>query len=165
VIAQSDCLWSVLDGINEDGLAISLTFGGRRIVGDGFGVPILLRYVLEVCRAAEEAAETICRIPTHMAYNVTALDAAGNFFTAQLSPDRAPFVDRRPVATNHQGQVEWHRHARMTATVEREKFLLDHLARKRESVAAFIAVFLKPPLYSVAYDRGFGTLYTAVYDP
>lgn len=29
----------------------------------------------------------------------------------------------------------------------------------------FIAAFVKPPLYSTAFDFGFGTLYTAAYRP
>lgn len=32
VMATVDCLVGVVDGINEDGLAISLTFGGRKEV-------------------------------------------------------------------------------------------------------------------------------------
>jgi len=35
VIGMSDCLWGLLDGVNDAGLAVSLTFGGRRDVGDG----------------------------------------------------------------------------------------------------------------------------------
>ena len=50
VIATSDCLIGVVDGMNEDGLAISLTFGGRKEVGVGFGIPFILRYVLEFYR-------------------------------------------------------------------------------------------------------------------
>ena len=46
---MSDCLWGLLDGVNDAGLAVSLTFGGRRDVGDGFGIPIVVRYLLEVC--------------------------------------------------------------------------------------------------------------------
>ena len=38
VIGMSDCLWGLLDGINDAGLAASLTFGGRTAVGDGFGI-------------------------------------------------------------------------------------------------------------------------------
>ena len=33
------------------------------------------------------------------------------------------------------------------------------------SRTSFVDAFLEPPLYSRAYGRGFGTLYTAVYDP
>ena len=124
VIASIDCLWGCLDGMNEAGLAVSLSFGGRRAVGDGFGIPIVLRYVLEFCRTAAEAAEVLQRVPTHMAYNVTAIDRTGAFFTAQLSPDRPALVDQAPLATNHQGDIEWQRHADATASVERERFLV-----------------------------------------
>ena len=41
--------------MNDDGLAVSLTFGGRRVLGDGFGIPIVLRYLLETCGTVEEA--------------------------------------------------------------------------------------------------------------
>ena len=109
--------------MNEAGLAVSLSFGGRRAVGDGFGIPIVLRYVLEFCRTAAEAAEVLRRVPTHMAYNVTAIDRTGAFFTAQLAPDRPALIGEAPLATNHQGDVEWQRHADATASVERERFL------------------------------------------
>ena len=135
-------------------------------MGDGFGIPIVLRYLLETCSSAAEAAAALWRIPTHMSYNVTALDGSGTFFTAELAPDRPPVVHRKPIATNHQGAVEWHHHARATATLERERFLAAHLAGEAPATAeAFAALFLQPPLYATAYGRGFGTLYTAVYRP
>ena len=33
VIGMSDCVWGLLDGFNDRGLAVSLTFGGRRAAG------------------------------------------------------------------------------------------------------------------------------------
>ena len=48
VIGTSDCLWGLLDGVNDAGLAVSLTFRGRRVLGDGFGIPIVVD-LLEVC--------------------------------------------------------------------------------------------------------------------
>jgi predicted choloylglycine hydrolase len=165
VAGMSDCLWGLVDGMNDAGLALSLTFGGRRIVADGFGVPIILRYVLETCESAEEAGRALARIPTHMAYNVTALDRHRRFVTCYLAPDRPAIVTRTAVATNHKERIEWHQHARVTATVERERFLLARLTLHEESEARFIGAFLKPPLYSIAFADGFGTLYTAVYRP
>ncbi len=73
-------------------------------------------------------------------------------------------TDQR-VATNHQEHVEWHRHARATATVERERFLLQRLTLHDEPANRFIGAFQRPPLYSTAFGRGFGTVYTAVYWP
>ncbi len=165
VTGMTDGLFGLVDGMNEAGLAVSLTFGGRTIVGDGFGVPIIIRYVLEFCRTTQEAVRALKRIPCHMAYNVTVVDKNGRYNTVYMSPDRGAMVTDQPVATNHQEQVEWHRHARATATVERERFLLQRLTLHDEPSDRFIAAFQKPPLYSLAYDRGFGTLYTAVYWP
>lgn len=165
VMAMSDCLWGLVDGMNDAGLALSLTFGGRRVVGQGFGVPLILRYCLETCDRVSEVAAVLKRVPTHMAYNVTALDAQGRHLTAFLSPDRETVITRQRVATNHQERVEWHEHARATATVERERYLLQRLTLHDEPAPKFMDAFLKPPLYSTAFTHGFGTLYTAVYQP
>ncbi|MDA7430915.1 C45 family autoproteolytic acyltransferase/hydrolase [Primorskyibacter aestuariivivens] len=165
IMGVTDGLFGLVDGVNDAGLAVSLTFGGRRIVGDGFGVPLLLRYVLQICETVEEASETLARLPCHMSYNVTVLDSRRRFRTVMLAPDRPAIVSSSAVATNHQETVEWLSHARFTATVERERFLLQRLRLHRDTEEKFIGAFLKPPLYSTAFSRGFGTLYTAVYRP
>lgn len=165
VIGLTDGLFGLVDGINDAGLVVSLTFGGRREVGRGFGVPLILRYVLQTCTTTEEAGEALARIPCHMSYNVTVLDAARNFLTAYLAPDRKPVMTHAAVATNHQERVEWSSHARFTATVERERFLLQQLTLHPTAQDKFIGAFLRPPLYSTAFGAGFGTLYTAAYRP
>lgn len=165
VMGTSDGLWGLVDGINDAGLAISLTFGGRQIVGDGFGVPLILRYVLQTCETAEEAGAALARLPTHMSYNVTVLDEKRRYLTAMMGPGRPATITHAAVATNHQDTVDWVSHARFTATVERERFLLHRLTLHVDPEEKFIGTFLKPPLYSTAYSAGFGTLYTAVYRP
>lgn len=165
VMGTSDGLFGLVDGMNDAGLALSLTFGGRRVVGYGFGVPLILRYVLQTCATTAEATAALARLPTHMSYNVTVLDAGRRYATVMLAPDRKAIVTHAPVATNHQEAVEWISHARFTSTVERERFLLQRLTLHRDPEDTFIGAFLKPPLYSTAFDAGFGTLYTAVYRP
>lgn len=165
VMGTSDCLAGLVDGVNDAGLAVSLTFGGRPVVGAGFGVPVILRYLLETCETAEQAGKVLAAVPSHMAYNVTVLDAKRRRVTAFLSPDRKPVLTSAAVATNHQEKVEWIAHARATASVERERFLLARLVLHEESEKRFIGHFLRPPLYSLAFDRGFGTLYTAALYP
>ena len=165
VLAMVDCLWGVLDGINEAGLAVSLTFGGRKVVGDGFGIPVVVRYILEFCDTAAEAGEVMKRVPVHMAYNVTAVDRRGKFITAFAAPDRKTVVRQLPIAANHQGNVDWHNYARFTATLERERFLFFRLREAGMTPERLVRCFLRSPLYTTAYDHGFGTLYTAVYWP
>jgi len=165
VLGTSDCLLGLVDGINDLGLSVSLTFGGRHVTGDGFGVPLLLRYVLQTCETSLEASEALARIPTHMSYNVTVLDAKGQYRTVQLAPDKAAVVTHAAVATNHQTGFQWDQQTHFTATVERERYLLQRLTLRSDTEQAFTRAFLKAPLYSTAFSKGFGTLYTAVYKP
>ncbi len=165
VIAMLDSLWGVLDGINQDGLAVSLAFGGRPVVGEGFGMPLILRYVLETCRTVEEGTAALIRIPSHMSYNVTLLDARGQHSTVFVAPDRPPTVTRRTLATNHQRAVEWEAFAHATASLDRERYLRARLEDPAENPERFVQRFLEPPLYVAWARRGWGTLYTAVYQP
>ena len=132
VLGMSDCLWGLLDGINDAGLAVSLTFGGRRDVGDGFGIPIVVRYLLEVCDTVEQAREALERIPVHAAQNLTLLDRSGTYLTAYVGPGRAPEFHAVAATTNHQGKVEWPEYARAIRTVEREQRVLELLDDPRE---------------------------------
>ncbi|HEY7401683.1 MAG TPA: C45 family peptidase [Actinomycetota bacterium] len=127
VIGMSDCLWGLLDGMNEDGLAVSLTFGGRQVLGDGFGIPIVVRYLLETCTTVGDAREKLARLPYSLTHNLTLVDATGEVLTAYLSPDRDPIFHSLPAATNHQGVVEWPEQARATRTIERERRILELL--------------------------------------
>jgi predicted choloylglycine hydrolase len=165
VIGMSDCLWGLLDGMNDAGLAVSLTFGGRRVLGDGFGIPLVVRYLLETCDDVASARESLARLPYALAHNLTVVDHAGDVLTAYLSPDREPIFRTVPAATNHQGIVEWPEQARATRTIERERCILDLLGRPEMSATSFEDAFLRSPLFSTAYDSGFGTLYTAAYRP
>ncbi|RTR07245.1 hypothetical protein EKG36_01115 [Halomonas nitroreducens] len=165
VIAMSDCLWGVLDGMNDAGLAVSLAFGGRKVVGDGFGAPIILRYILEFCDSVPQAAEVLARVPTHMAYNITVADRAGRYVTAMIAPDHKASIRRVPVATNHQKKIEWYAHALASETLIRERqlsILVDDEATTEERL---VSAFFSPPLFRHDYGRGLGTVYTAVYRP
>jgi predicted choloylglycine hydrolase len=102
VMAMSDCIWGALDGINSYGLAVSLSFGGRSITGPGFGITIVLRYILEFATSVGEAVEILKRVPVSMAYNVSLIDRHGDYRTVMLAPDTGITVTRTRWATNHQ---------------------------------------------------------------
>ena len=164
VLGMLDCLWGLLDGVNDAGLAVSLTFGGRPQVGEGFGIPLVIRYVLEVCGTVEEAVRVLRRIPVHMSYNVTALDRSGGRATVYLAPDRPARVTDRAVATNHQGEVEWPPYAAAIRSVERQE-LRGGTARRQQPPCPASPRPARPPLYATRFHEGFGTLYTAEYRP
>jgi len=164
VLAMVDCLWGVLDGINEDGLAMSLSFGGRTAVGRGFGIPIVMRYALEFARTTPEAVKILRRVPVHMSYTIAIVDRAGRHATVFVNPDRPAETVDRLVTTNHQRRIEWPRHAEATLSVERCQTVRRALGRGVKA-PGLLDVFLRPPVFQTSYDRGYGTLYTAVYRP
>lgn len=169
VIAMSDCMWGALDGVNEHGLALSLAFGGRRAIGEGFGIPLVLRYALEFCRDVGEAIAVFERVPSHMSYTIAAVDGTGRSATIHVNPDRATQVVDTPVSTNHQHAPEitpdWPEHAELTATLDREDFLLRRLAAPSERFADFCRRFEDAPIAAREYAKAFGTLYTSIYWP
>jgi predicted choloylglycine hydrolase len=164
VLGMLDCLWGLLDGVNDAGLAVSLTFGGRPNVGEGFGIPLVIRYVLEVCETVADAVRVLRRVPVHMSYNVTVLDRSGESVTVYLAPDRPARVTSAAAATNHQGEVEWAPYVAAIHSVERLDYVQELLARGT-AVPGAVKAFLAAPLYATRFHEGFGTLYTAEYRP
>ena len=165
VIGMSDCLWGLLDGVNDAGLAVSLTFGGRPDVGEGFAISLVVRYLLETCDTVAEARAALERVPVHAPQNLSLLDRTGAHVTAYVGPGRpVRFVDT-PATTNHQGTVEWPEYARAIRTEERERCVLDLLDDDGMTRARLVDAFLEPPLHNRQYAEGFGTIYTAAYHP
>jgi predicted choloylglycine hydrolase len=165
VIGSGDCLWGLLDGMNDAGLAVSLAFGGRPGSGRGFAIPIVVRYLLEVAGTAAQAREVLRDLPISMSYNLTVVDAAGTACTAFVAPDMPAEFSAAPVATNQRGELpEYPQRAARLRSVPRRDQLRAVLATDPRP-ADLAAAFLADPLYNREYSRSFGTLYTALYRP
>ncbi len=160
----SDCLWGVLDGVNDAGLVVALAFGGRKVVGLGFSASLVVRYLLQTCSCVRDALHALARLPVYMSYNFSLLDRSGERVTAYTSPDRPAVFEAVDVSTNHQLGVEWPEYARFTQTIERFAHL-SGMAGHRPRLGPMIDAFLRPPLFRYDYRRGSGTLYTVAYDP
>jgi predicted choloylglycine hydrolase len=168
VIGTSDLLWGLVDGMNEDGLAVSLTLGGRPGSWDGFGIPVVIRYLLETCPDVDSAIAALRRIPVAQAYNVSLVDTAGRHATVYVAPGEPAEVSDLRAATNHRLTVVEHPHVSgPLRSEERQHTLLTELSDVDEGgdLSGFVEAFTKQPLRTGAYDRGFGTLYTAAYRP
>jgi predicted choloylglycine hydrolase len=165
VIGTGDCLWGLLDGMNDDGLVVSFTFGGRPGCGAGFAISLVVRYLLEVCATVGQARAVLRRLPVSMAYNLTISERSGRTVTAFVAPDSAAEFFDTPLATNHRGRVPEHvRLATALNSVGRQDALL-RLAELAPGPRQAIDAFLRKPLHNNAYSRGFGTLYTALFRP
>src|SRR6476620_4268435 len=151
VLGTGDCLWGLVDGMNDAGLAVSLAFGGRPGSSPGFGIPLVLRYLLEVAESIHDVVSVLRRVPVNMSYNLTVVDASGEGLTAFVAPECAPEFSPARVATNHRGTVpEFPDRAHSLRSVERQRLLVSLLDRE-PGPAALTSAFLRPPLRSTAY--------------
>lgn len=154
-------LWGLSDGINDAGLSVALAYGGRSVSGEGFGVTTIVRYILETCDTVDEALLALKRVPSHMAYNLVLADAAGRTASVELAPGGGATVMPTAIATNHQGDTTVADRPAFTRTFERRS----HLEQLRVKPRKLNRQFLKSPLLQNRYAEGFGTLFTAEYDP
>ncbi len=165
VLGTSDMLWGLLDGMNEDGLAVSLTFGGRPDVGEGFGIPIVLRYVLETCATVAQSISALGRIPVSQSYNIALVDSVGDHATVFVAPGEPAEVSELHATTNHRlDRVEHRSHAARFNSVGRQS-RLDEIRTGATSTSQLVTAMLAPPVRNDQFEDGFGTLYTAEYRP
>ncbi|MFC8387728.1 MULTISPECIES: C45 family autoproteolytic acyltransferase/hydolase [unclassified Streptomyces] len=156
VIGMQDAAWGLLDGLNDAGLAVSLTFGGRFVHGPGFAVLIVLRYLLETCDTVDEAVGRLRSIPIAIPQNVTLVDSE-KAVTVFVGPDIPLTEAPDACAANHQ-------HLPVPDDQERFSRTQERLSTVR-ATGTDVAAMLEPPLYQYAYDEGLGTVYTAHYRP
>ncbi len=165
VIAMSDCVWGVLDGINGHGLVVSLAFGGRRPVAPGFGITVVLRYILEFCRDVAEAVEVLRRVPIHLGYNLALLDRDGRHATVFVAPDRPARVEPWLVSANRQAADARPDEPSVQDSALREATVQARLSDPASGPSQLVEAFLTEPVWRDPARHGWGTLYTACYHP
>ncbi|MFF2254064.1 C45 family autoproteolytic acyltransferase/hydolase [Streptomyces sp. NPDC058142] len=157
VIGMQDMLWGLLDGMNDAGLAVSLTWGGRFVYGRGFAILIVVRYLLETCDTVDEAVGRLRSLPVAVPQNLTLVDPR-KAVTVFVGPDMSPTVAPDACAANHQ-------HLPVTDEQERALRTQERLRAIRAAGTDDVAAMLKPPLYRPVDEQGSRTLYTARYRP
>ncbi|MFH9728739.1 C45 family autoproteolytic acyltransferase/hydolase [Streptomyces sp. NPDC017260] len=156
VIGMQEAGWGLLDGMNDSGLAVSLTFGGRFVHGPGFAIPLVLRYLLETCRTVDEALGRLRTLPIAIPQNVTLVDP-NRTVTVYVGPDIPLTETPDSCAANHQHLPVPDKQERTTRTQTRLAAI--------QAAGIDAAAMLRPPLYQCAYDEWLGTVYTAQYRP
>lgn len=156
VLGTAQGATGLLDGVNEAGIAAALTFGGRHVYGTGFGIVMVIRYLLQVARTLDDAAEVLRRVPVAWAHNVLVQDAEGRSIRAEVAPDREPLIVEAHVATNHQANVP---------PGESSRWRFAEADGLPDDAEAARTVFASGKLCLDDFDGWLGTLYTAEYRP
>ncbi len=164
VMGMIEFLWGLSDGINAAGLSVVLAYGGRQETGKGFGITTILRYILETCDTVPQALRVLQRVPSHMPYNIIVADASGAAASVEIFAGGGAQVQPRLIATNHQNDGNAPDRQDFTKTFERADHL--HAALPRIAIPADLASeFQTAPLKQDRYGEGFGTLFTAEFEP
>lgn len=164
VMGMVEFLWGLSDGINDAGLSIALAYGGQKAVCCGFGITMIVRYLLETCETVTEALDRLKRTPSHMAYNLVLADAKGDLASVELFPGGGLREMPGAVATNHQWGTPRTDRDRANRTAERHAYL-ETLLEVDTSPSGLSRAFLSEPLFQRDFSGGFGTLFTAEYAP
>jgi predicted choloylglycine hydrolase len=161
VLGMNDVLWGLLDGVNDAGLAVSLTYGGRPEFRPGLSVLLVVRYLLETCDTVAEAWAKVQRLPFATVQNLTLVDRS-SALSVFVGPDRAAAVAPEVCIANHQDRPVSPEQERGSATGARQRAI--QAATLDGSVEKVVDALLRPPAY-VPLTGTFGTLYTAIYRP
>jgi len=165
ILGMSDCGWGLMDGMNDAGVSIAISFGGRREVGEGFGIGLIVRYLLQRATTTQEAVDVLVGLPVQMSYNVAVLDAHADHRIIRVAPDRPALATRELSCANRQGATEWPLHSEYCNTVEREERLTSLVEFPLIEPDDLVGAFLRPPIYRSLAASTWGTVYTAAYSP
>ncbi len=166
VLGTSDMLWGLVDGMNDAGLAISLTYGGRPGGSAGFAIPLVIRYLLETSTTVAQACQRLRGLPLAQAYNLAMVDTTGAHATVFVAPDSEPEISDLQVSTNHRlGEVEHPDIAQRLSSRERQEWLIERTQPESPHASEVSDWFGQEPLFNDRYSDGFGTLYTVSYRP
>ncbi|MFN8029975.1 MAG: carcinine hydrolase/isopenicillin-N N-acyltransferase family protein [Dermatophilaceae bacterium] len=160
-MGTSDCLWAYLMGINEDGLAVSLTFGGRP------GSPASASpWSCALARGRGDVAEAVARVrtlPVAQAYNLTFVDAAGTVATVFVAPgDEEVITSPGSVSQRITDSTSWNiPQMRPSVALPRASRPADPTCQRRRDAAEVVGAFLREPVRSSLFSAGFGSLFMA----
>ncbi|SMC96586.1 carcinine hydrolase/isopenicillin-N N-acyltransferase family protein [Lentzea albidocapillata] len=86
VLGTTSGLWGLLDGMNEDGLAVSLTSGGTLRHDLGLSGPLLVRHLLEHCATVADVDQAMRGWRTSTTHDLAVLDAGNNRAAYRVAP-------------------------------------------------------------------------------
>lgn len=84
------------DGVNIHGLAAGLCFVYPKLNKPGFNAGMLIRYILERCKTADEAIQALKGLPIASAQTITLADKGGSIAVVECNPERLVVIKPKP---------------------------------------------------------------------
>ena len=83
------------DGVNEEGLAVGLTFIYPKVCKPGFNAGILVRYLLEKCKTTAEAIKALKTLPIASQQTITLADKTGDIAVVECNCEKVVVITPR----------------------------------------------------------------------
>jgi len=173
------------DGMNEHGLVASLTGGGISdipLIYRGVVIWVAIRSVLESCRNVKEALKLLEKIPVGDFDNLVLLDRDNNAAHVEYA-DGTKSV-KQISSTDSDGYIFSVNHYTLPDTIEfneKNRFLITHSKLRSQAITSHLKnhspSITKQDIRNLLttthphglcnhyYNDGFGTLWSAIYDP
>lgn len=151
-----------MDGMNEHGLVAAYNFMNRKAPFDGFTCFIISRFILELCKTADDARHLLKSLPHRGGFSYIIQDKNNDSFIAEASSRNVVFRNDH-VCTNHYlGMTEENRRY-VKESKERLDIVKDIKAPEK---AELVDLFSNKDhgLYVDNYRSWSGTIHTSYYD-
>ncbi|WP_411842016.1 C45 family autoproteolytic acyltransferase/hydolase [Salinicoccus sp. HZC-1] len=151
-----------MDGMNEHGLIMSYNFMNRKQPFDGFTCFIIGRFILEVCRNADDAKQLLKELPHRGGFSYIVQDKNNESFIAETSARDIAFRQAN-ICTNHYETLDKENRRYLVDSLERLTILEGFSAPSKEEL---IELFTdrKYGLFVDNYKSWAGTIHTSFYD-
>lgn len=151
-----------MDGMNEHGLIMSYNFMNRKQPFDGFTCFIIGRFILELCRNADDAKQLLKELPHRGGFSYIVQDRYNDSFIAETSSRNIAFRQSN-ICTNHYETLEKENRRYLVDSLERLSVLEGfNLPSKEELLDLFTD--RKYGLFVDNYKSWAGTIHTSFYD-
>ncbi|MCG1009355.1 acyl-CoA--6-aminopenicillanic acid acyltransferase [Salinicoccus sp. ID82-1] len=151
-----------MDGMNEHGLVMAYNFMNRKQPADGFTCFIIGRFILELCRTAEEARHLLMDLPHRGGFSYIIQDKEDHSFLAETSARGLAFRDTH-ICTNHYESLADENRRYLVDSKERLD-ILENLDRPSRAELLELFTDRRHGLFVDNYRSWAGTIHTSVYD-
>lgn len=151
-----------MDGMNTHGLVMAYNFMNRKQPSDGFTCFIIGRFILELCRTAEEARQLLLDLPHRGGFSYIIQDKDNHSFLAETSARGLAFRDAH-ICTNHYESLTDENRRYLVDSKERLD-ILETLDGPSKSELLELFTDRRHGLFVDNYKSWAGTIHTSAYD-